>query len=453
MPRKLSFIFLLLFIVSLFPFEGKAQEFYGLKVTTSKWAYSDRDTFLNGLVTKELLEELDSIYKKTPSTYEFVYSKEENKLKVFIHCSLDFYSIIDGKLIKEYRYMNRGYTCGPSVFFRDEAYHILGGQGFWLHHVDLLKFDSLLGSWELMQINNQPLDYFPRGSFHSKKGVTSIFGNYNNLRIPIQEKEDHGYFLDWEQKSWYPIKFETKGIDLAEIVNSNISYLYETQDYGFLISNSQLPSLGWRLWVIIEKERGKLFLHHGVNTFDMSESSYFETIGNKISYFDYEMGSATEGKNVVLDLDSLLKNSEEIGQITYLKEPKSSTYPQGIYVILLVLVLLTLGGWWMVKRKNKKVSNTSQSPLDEPKLSAAGDEVIQGLIHCLVHFDGERLTTETFDGLLGIDQILNFDSKRIKRSRLIKAMNANYKEKKGIELITRIKNPEDKRFVYYKIKF
>lgn len=448
MPWKLSFIFLPLFIVSLFPFEGKAQEFYGLKVTTSKWAYSDRDSFLNGLVTKEILEELDSIYKKTPSTYEFVYSKEENKLKVFIHCSLDFYSIIDGKLIKEYRYMNRGYTCGPSVFFRDEAYHILGGQGFWLHHVDLLKFDSLLGSWELVQTKNQPLDYFPRGSFHSKKGVTSIFGDYNNLRIPRQEKEDHGYFLDWEQKTWYPIKFETKGIDLAKIVNSNISYLYETQDYGFLISNSELPSLGWRLWVIIEKETGKLFLHHGVNTFEMAESFYFETIGNKISYFDYEVGSTVEGKEVVLDLDSLLKNSEEIGVINYLKESPSKTDLLPLYIFILFSLLL-LGIWIFLNRRRLEDPSISLQELQE---SPVEDEAFEELLQRLLIHHGERLTTESFDTILGIDQITNLDSKRIKRSRLIKAINVYYKEKRGEELITRIKNPEDKRFVYYKIK-
>ena len=450
MHWKLPSIFLLLSVFSLFPFGGNAQEFHGLKVTTSKWVFSERESFLNGLVTRDLLEELDSIYIKTPSTYEFVYSKEENRLKLFIHCSLDFYSIVDGKLIKEYRYMNRGYTCGPSVFLRDEAYHILGGQGFWLHHVDLMKFDSLLGSWELVQAKNQPLDYFPRGSFHTKKGVTSIFGDYNNLRVPRQEKEAHGFFLDWDQKAWYPIQIETKEIDLSTIINSNISYLYETQDYGLLVSNSELPSLGWRVWVLIEKETGKLFLHHGVNTFDIAESSYYETIGNKIFYFDYDMGSATEGKEVALDLDSLLQNSEEIGNIHYLKEWPSKADILPLYLfILLSLLLLGIGTWVFLKRRKAEDASPALQELHD---SPVQDEAFEELLQRLLPHHGEKLTTESFDTILGIDQITNFDSKRIKRSRLIKAINVYYTEKKGEPLITRIKNPEDKRFVYYKLK-
>jgi hypothetical protein len=67
--------------------------------------------------------------------------------------------------------------------------------------------------------------------------------------------------------------------------------------------------------------------------------------------------------------------------------------------------------------------------------------------------NGKKLSTEEFDRILGIHEIPNFDSKRIKRARLIKEINLKYEEKKGTALINRIKNPEDKRFVYYKISF
>jgi hypothetical protein len=75
------------------------------------------------------------------------------------------------------------------------------------------------------------------------------------------------------------------------------------------------------------------------------------------------------------------------------------------------------------------------------------------LLDKLLEHDGKKLTTEEFDKILGIHEITNFDSKRIKRARLIKEINLRYEEKKGMGLITRIKNPEDKRFVYYKITF
>lgn len=88
----------------------------------------------------------------------------------------------------------------------------------------------------------------------------------------------------------------------------------------------------------------------------------------------------------------------------------------------------------------------------ELEIEVEDDESTEILQKLLAH-DGEKLSTEAFDMLLGIHQISNFDSKRIKRSRLIKSINKQYLDKKGFPLITRIKNPEDKRFVFYKITF
>jgi len=102
-----------------------------------------------------------------------------------------------------------------------------------------------------------------------------------------------------------------------------------------------------------------------------------------------------------------------------------------------------------MKRRTTEDPSTSQQELQE---SPVQDEAFEELLQRLLPHHGEKLTTESFDTILGIDQITNFDSKRIKRSRLIKAINAYYTEKKGEPLITRIKNPEDKRYIYYKLK-
>jgi hypothetical protein len=53
---------------------------------------------------------------------------------------------------------------------------------------------------------------------------------------------------------------------------------------------------------------------------------------------------------------------------------------------------------------------------------------------------------------LGIDQQANFDSKRMKRARLINEVNEQYLVNAGKELIIRDKKPEDRRYVYYKIQ-
>jgi hypothetical protein len=53
---------------------------------------------------------------------------------------------------------------------------------------------------------------------------------------------------------------------------------------------------------------------------------------------------------------------------------------------------------------------------------------------------------------LGIDGQANFDSRRMKRARLINDINEQYLAQKGKELIVREKKAEDKRYVYYKIQ-
>jgi len=73
-------------------------------------------------------------------------------------------------------------------------------------------------------------------------------------------------------------------------------------------------------------------------------------------------------------------------------------------------------------------------------------------LNLLIPLSGQLLTTETLDQLLGIDGQANFDSRRMKRARLINDINEQYFKQVGKELIVRDKKPEDKRYVYYKIQ-
>lgn len=455
MKFKLLFLCLTLF----FSLGSKAAkpEFYRLKVTTKRWEYSERNSFLEGKVSREILLQLDSIYQKYPSGYVFIVDPSSQALKVFVHCTFDFYSIKNGQLIKEYQFANRGYTCGSYLFERNNSYHILAGRGLWNYHADLMEFDSLNGSWEFLPTIHQPLDFYPLGAYQTSKGVVAWLGEYNNPRIQRLEKEPNGYFLDFEKKSWQPIKIEIDDFNLAEIAHSNESHLYETKDYAFSATTSQIPSVGWYIWIIIEKETGKLFFYEGNKNVEMFDSPYFEVVGNKLRYFDYNANSSTEGKEVEIDLDVIRSQSREIGQITLL-DPVKKNGANLVYSLLpwigfpIIFILALWLGIQVQKRKKAKAYpalNLIEENKEDLETEEEGEEILQQL---LLH-DGEKLNTEEFDKLLGIHQIANFDSKRIKRARLIKAINKKYEEKKGFALITRVKNQEDKRFVFYKITF
>jgi hypothetical protein len=432
-------------------------KFYRLKITGERWKVTERSSFLEGKVDRGILNQLDSLYAKFPSGYEFNYNPLSKTLKVFVQCSFDFYAIKDGKLIKEYQLANRGYTCGSYFFEKNNTYHILSGRGLWNYHADLMEFDSLNGSWEFQQATHQPLDYFPLGAYTNSQGVITWLGEYNNPRIPRLEKEANGYFLDLKEKSWQPIRLDIPDFDIAEIAHANESYLYETQDYALSVTTSQLPKLGWIIWIIVEKETGKLFLYEGNRNSEMFASPYYEVIGNKLRYFDYAINSVTKGKEVLIDLDAIRSQSREIGQVVLLDTPeKSSNFFLFSWLPWVGFPLVFIFALWIGIQLQKRKNTATDLPEEgegasegEMELEDESQEILQKL---LVH-DGERISTEEFDELLGIQQITNFDSKRIKRSRLIKAINKHYEEKKGFPLITRIKNPEDKRFVFYKISF
>jgi hypothetical protein len=164
-----------------------------------------------------------------------------------------------------------------------------------------------------------------------------------------------------------------------------------------------------------------------------------------------------EGKEAMIDLDIIRSKSREIGQVVVLDAPEKTSNASLLsalpWIGFPVLFLLALWlGIHIQKRKKSAVQTPLDSDTETEEEQESEDESTEILEKLLAH-DGEKLNTEEFDTLLGIHQITNFDSKRIKRSRIIKAINTKYEEKKGFPLITRIKNPEDKRFVFYKITF
>ena len=454
---KFKFLFFGLCLFFSLSTKAAEPEFYRLKVVTKRWEVAERSSFLNGRVSKEILNQLDSIYQNLPTGYDLNYDLSSQTLTVFIHCSFDFYSIQDGQLVKEYKFANRGYTCGSYFFEKNNTYHILAGRGLWNSHADLMEFDTLNGSWEFKQITNQPLDYFPLGAYQTSKGMMTWLGGYTNPRIPRLEKEANGFFLDMEKKSWQPFQIEIEEFDFAKIAQANESYLYETEDYAFSVTTSQLPKLGWYLWIIIEKETGKLFFYEGNKHTEMFDSPYFEVIGNTFRYFEYNLNSTSEGKEKMIDLDIIRSQSREIGQVVVLDTPEKTTDASLLsalpWIGFPIVFLLAL---WLGIQIQKRKNRADQTPLDsetETEGEQESEEENAEILQRLLLHNGEKLNTEEFDSVLGIHEITNFDSKRIKRSRLIKSINKQSEEKNGFPLITRIKNSQDKRFVFYRITF
>jgi hypothetical protein len=419
----------LLFLILVWSSAGSlAADYISFQTFTKAWKNSSRTDFLEGKLPVAVLDSLDKIYAKSPHKY-LIYELG-TKRYVQVPCTFDLYEINGDQLVNKYVYFNRGYSCASNSFTRENTHYMLGGHGFWKHQMDLLSFDELHGSWELQLTKNQPDNYFSEYVYQNSKGIYSLFGANFNQRYGIDSKNSQGYFLDWKTKTWQEIELVIEGLVLEELVEKGGLYFIQTQDYAFWASTNGLKHIGWNL---IEKETGKIFFFESKNV-DMGLSPYLEIKGNVLSY------PSPSGELKTLDLAQIRQKSTEVGYVR-VKEAGALGIPSTWgYVLFFVVVAV---GWVVVKKTlpKKKIEEPEEQPSKrlEP-------------IQLLLPFSGQLLTTETLDQLLGIDSQANFDSRRMKRARMINDINEHYLAQTGKELIVREKKAEDKRYVFYKIQ-
>ncbi len=407
-------------------------DYRSMTTFSKKWRKSNRTEFLNGNLKLGELQKFDSIYINTPSEYHFFYNEE--KLQAYLGCGLDLYEIKNNSLNLQYKYFNRGYTCVTTPLVRESQNYLLGGYGYWTYHMDILKLDKVHGSWELVPTKNQPIDYQSSGIYQNSKGIFSLFGVRLNVRKDLEEIETNGYFLDWETKEWKKIDLMIEGVDNGELLKKKQPKFLETQDYLFMVFTEDFKNVGWN---IIDKESGKIFLFDNLKNEDVFLSPFVEVIGNQINF------ESPDGQSKSLDINKLFSESKPVGQIKVLdsNSGNKSIMPlkDGIYIVIIVLLILLV--------TKQYIQNTTLLKSNIPNLPNELENVVQAFSQ----YSGQLLNTDQLDEILGINQLINMDSKRLKRSRWISRLNEYHNIKKGIDLIERDKNPEDKRFLYYRI--
>ena len=424
--KKNAFLLFLLLACSVGP--SLAADYNALYTFTKSWKDKGQNDFLEGRLPRAVLDSLDKIYDKSP--YRYLIYELGSKLYVQVGCTFDLYEVKGDTLVNKYVYFNQGYSCASNSFVRENTHYMLGGHGFWQSQMDLLTFDELHGSWELQITKNQPDNYFSQFVYQNSKGVFSLFGTTFNQRYGIDSKNLQGYFLDWKTKTWQEIEVVIEGLSLEELAEKGGLYFVQTQDYAFWASTSGLKNIGWNL---IEKETGKIFYYESKNV-DMGLSPFLEIKGNVLHYI------MPSGELKVLDLAQIRQKSTEVGYVKVKEAAAFGISSSWAYVLFFVILAI---GWLVVKKTlpKKKIEETEELPSKrlEP-------------IQLLLPYSGQLLTTETLDQLLGIDTQANFDSRRMKRARLINDINEQYLAQAGKELIVRDKKPEDKRYVFYKIQ-
>jgi hypothetical protein len=295
-----------------------------------------------------------------------------------------------------------------------------------------MELNIVYGSWEFINVNNQPENFGSSNFYENSKGIYVFFGSYYNPRINLNSSDLGGFFLDWKTKRWKKVELEIDGADLALASKESPFYFLQTKDYAFMVINSAQPNLGWN---IIEKETGKIYFLDTRNS-DVFLSPFMEIIDNVIFY------QSPSGSEKSLDLDRIFAESKEVGEIRVVEKDifQKISIKELFYLLTIVLLIALLLCTYLFRRK----PNKSINPDPEANLARITEEILV--------YSGKMLNAEALDKILGLDELENFDSKRLKRSRMVTEINNKHKQIHNKELISRCKNPEDRRFVYYEIQ-
>ena len=222
-----------------------------------------------------------------------------------------------------------------------------------------------------------------------------------------------------------------KRLALLILIAAWSSSISMASDFNSLFTFTKgLKNIGWNL---IEKETGKIFYYESKNV-DMGLSPFLEIKGNVLHY------TLPSGEFKVLDPTQVPQKSTEVGYV-----PAKEAAEFGMlyfWADFLFLIILAIG-LLLVKMIDSKEKNV------EPEVQPF--KMLEP-IQLLLPYSGQLLTTETLDQLLGFDSQTTFDSRRMKRARLIKKINQNYLAQTGRVLVTRNKMSDDKRYVTYLIQ-
>ncbi|MBK9959786.1 MAG: hypothetical protein IPP06_00125 [Saprospiraceae bacterium] len=286
-----------------------------------------------------------------------------------------------------------------------------GGYGFWREHGDLIKFDWTKGEWE-----TAVLDY----DKDLGNNISFLTGDVLNVINPISRNQ---HINSTETRpGLYSIHLNTLDIQSRstdpDLINLKFAIRIETKNY-YLASFNPVQ--------IINKlsSRFKFSDLTFFNELYKSDSHTFYVIkGDSIVLYHSVMDSIP----VVYDLDKIYR--ELPGEERNLFKGDNSF--RNLVFLLLLIIFFGIILYYM------RISKREEILFEHP------------LIARLLTFSGQKLSQDELDQILEIDTIISVDTMKSRRAALFNEINKEYSSKKGLELITRIPDPMDKRkYLYY----
>ncbi|MDB4089262.1 hypothetical protein N9544_06515 [Flavobacteriales bacterium] len=342
-------------------------------------------------------------------------------------CRLNVWKWQDTGWINLYQYSNKG-LCISDVYLQDGKILGFTSSGFWTANSNIYTFDEQAGSWELYRVKNSVIEFMSAVNFRLGNDTLISLMNitYDRGETTMLNTES-SFGIDLKTNKWFEVKIS---YDL-QVFNKFSPHFTVDFEHTFHAYSSAFH-------LIVDKKKREVF-YEKLNSFNPRPDFYFTNYSKVfIQQEDKEMEF----------IDAVPKEAVLVGTLTYnaFSDIPKNTKSQSnvadssfvrITLILFVLVIGIVFGLYFnfFKRKINKWRKASSSILKK-----------------VMAYSGENFKSDELDELFKINYDLNYDSRRVRRSRIIRDLNMEYQKLEGKDIITRQKDPKDKRYVIFRIE-
>ncbi len=332
-----------------------------------------------------------------------------NKIYLLPDGSFRVYEWRDSTWVNLYRKNNTAYNFASQKFAYKGDLYSFGGYGYWRQHGDLIRFDWEKSEWEIV-----PYEHYPDG------GNGPVFVRDSFLYVIEPTRFNDGLMEQAQKLPSYAVDLhsgKTKKYNHPEL-------FYDARGVNISIGTENYLYLGHQPTYIFDKTTLQ-FYSSDLNPFIETQSLTYIT-GDRVRFYsgDLNLVADYDLAKIILDFKKMKKDPWSFNNIL-IATAISSVVPIGLLIYF--------------RRNRRRKNGLKDLVFDQP------------LIHILLEWQGQSITSDKLDELLNIHDIRSAETLRFKRSQLINQVNLEYRSKAGQKLVSRIQDPEDKRKFIYRI--
>jgi len=401
---------------------GLTQNEKVLTVWTNSNSYQKQniniDSITDGQITGEMFYSLPS--QEDRPKVKLIWT--DSNIYAFESCRFNVWKWTDNRWDNLYRGKNKGWCISNYFFVKNEIFGFTG-KGFWTSQCGLYQFSENTGHWNIISTDHTPEQFYSESSFRiGQDTIISLSGTrvINGLSEYLPILSSHAISIN--SNSWFDVTFETTQIPILSSIKTGTVFDFKETA---LIRSGEFN-------IQIDKKKNQLYFEtvkksELLNSFDLIYNDNEKAIVINDGRI-FHIGPKPLHQLKRIGSFIIHDNEKKTANDSIEKEKKSSKLVSfSLIIISLVLILFLI----KVVRREKEESVAFRK---------------------LKPFFGNTLSSDQLDDILGINSQLNYDSSRAKRSKIIRDLNKESKELYGKELISRVRNEEDSRFINYEIK-